>query len=373
MEALESALRPFSQQWVDGTAADVAMLRQVLQDGEVSGVRCESFIRAKLLLRDQEGKAAARADLQRAVSGDAIEAVQEAIRQAETAHLPEEEVRPAKDIVVMRISREFEAAAASGDADRMRTAILSMPLAGVCCEEIRKAEIREQEVLARMSIRTSVDAKDKAQLLQAIKQAENVGLDKASIGAATAELVALTERERLNTLDSLEPLQRQLIAKYVSQKGKLKEANLGRTGLLDNGLRALAQSCPNLRSVFLHETWITDSGLEFLGRHAPDLQLLELSFTKITDEGVSALAKQCPRLQQLVLTRTLLSDTGLVALAEACPQLQDLNMRHTRITNAGLMVLEEKCRGLKIVTVGEHLKHCEAATIMRHRKINVKE
>jgi hypothetical protein len=107
--------------------------------------------------------------------------------------------------------------------------------------------------------------------------------------------------------------------KNLAPLSQLREINLNRTAITDNGLKELA-GLTELRSLVLGSTAVTDDGLRELARLSK-LTALQLPETKVTDAGMQHLA-------------------GLT-------QLRTLNVRGTQVTEAGLKELA----GLKLTNL----------------------
>eukprot|EP00899_Mesostigma_viride_P023985 jgi/Mesvir1/4771/Mv22187-RA.1 len=143
-----------------------------------------------------------------------------------------------------------------------------------------------------------------------------------------------------------------------------------------SGILAVARSCPRLRRLGMTacKSYDLDSTLVEIARRCPQLEALDVDYSEVTDEGVAALAHGCPLLRRLVLPKRVtsssikevaqhcpllehlgihsISDAMLESLAAHCPRLQRLEGRECeRVTDAGISALAAKCTGLHRLNV----------------------
>jgi len=148
--------------------------------------------------------------------------------------------------------------------------------------------------------------------------------------------------------------------KYFVFSGKGKEIetiNLkGCNNIRDEGLKYIAEACPNLRSLNVNTLLnITDVGLQYLAEGCPLLQHIELTpftgwgqRTKTTAEGLKHLVKGCQKLQNLNLSSYSVNDDALKNLADNCPELKEINLSYTSVTDEGVNYLTAKHPNAKI-------------------------
>uniref|UniRef100_A0A3B6SC06 F-box/LRR-repeat protein 15-like leucin rich repeat domain-containing protein n=1 Tax=Triticum aestivum TaxID=4565 RepID=A0A3B6SC06_WHEAT len=117
--------------------------------------------------------------------------------------------------------------------------------------------------------------------------------------------------------------------------------------ITDQGLLDISSAAciGNLTSVSL---WglagITDKGVVHLVSRARSLQHLNIGGTFITDESLYAVADSCPNLKSIILWSCRhVTEAGLVALVNKCPELECINV-------GGMRVSPESFAGLKSIS-----------------------
>lgn len=128
-------------------------------------------------------------------------------------------------------------------------------------------------------------------------------------------------------------------ARLVRLAYSLKELDISRSRwgcqISDNGLYqiSLAKCVSNLTSISLWgNAGITDSGVLQLISGAKSLQHLNIGGTFITDESLYAIADSCPQLKSIVLWSCRhVTENGLLVLVNKCRKLELINVWGTRV------------------------------------------
>ncbi|GMY11785.1 F-box protein At5g67140 [Fagus crenata] len=128
-------------------------------------------------------------------------------------------------------------------------------------------------------------------------------------------------------------------ARIVRHAYNLKELDISRSRwgcqISDNGLReiSLVKCVSNLTSISLWGmTGITDKGVVQLISRANSLQHLNIGGTFITDESLFAIANNCPQLKTIVLWSCRhVTESGLLVLVNKCQKLESINVWGTRV------------------------------------------
>ncbi|EXC31739.1 hypothetical protein L484_001772 [Morus notabilis] len=128
-------------------------------------------------------------------------------------------------------------------------------------------------------------------------------------------------------------------ARLVRHAYSLKELDISRSRwgcqISDNGLYqiSLAKCVSNLTSISLWGmTGITDKGVLQLISRAKSLRHLNIGGTFITDESLYAIADGCPQLKSIVLWSCRhVSENGLLVLVNKCRKLKMINVWGTRV------------------------------------------
>jgi hypothetical protein len=97
----------------------------------------------------------------------------------------------------------------------------------------------------------------------------------------------------------------------------------------NKSLAALADNCHGLEHVLLSKCMgISDSGVVLLAIKCRELQHVNLNECRLSDEGVMALANNCPCLRSIdVSTCTQISDMAVTELVGKCQHLEHINLR----------------------------------------------
>lgn len=128
-------------------------------------------------------------------------------------------------------------------------------------------------------------------------------------------------------------------ARLVGYAYSLKELEISRSRwgcqITDNGLyrMSFAKCISNLTSISLWGlTGITDKGVVQLISRASSLQHLNIGGTFITDESLYAIANSCPQLKSIVLwSCRQVTGNGLLFLVNKCGRLESINVWGTRL------------------------------------------
>ena len=129
------------------------------------------------------------------------------------------------------------------------------------------------------------------------------------------------------------------------------DKSMARSG--EGCLVALAEACPELRELRLKPNGnVGDATLSALGAHCPRLETLDASGAHCTDNGLRALAAGCPQLRELFVAGCkLLTDAGVGALAKGCPQLRLVDLQGcSAVGDAAALKLAEGCAALDTVS-----------------------
>uniref|UniRef100_A0A287ND00 Transport inhibitor response 1-like protein n=1 Tax=Hordeum vulgare subsp. vulgare TaxID=112509 RepID=A0A287ND00_HORVV len=139
------------------------------------------------------------------------------------------------------------------------------------------------------------------------------------------------------------------------------------SGFLDvNGayLPAIYQVCPNLTSLNFSFAALTDEEFIPVIRHCINLRTLWVPDT-VGDEGLRAVAETCSNLRELRVfpldatedSEGSVSDIGLEAISEGCRKLESILYFCQRMTNAALVAMSENCPDLlvfRLCIMGRH-------------------
>ncbi|XP_065189045.1 protein AMN1 homolog [Sycon ciliatum] len=117
----------------------------------------------------------------------------------------------------------------------------------------------------------------------------------------------------------------------------------------DAALVLVAAKCPYLTSLNLNWTvraqdlstdGVTDEGIHALAKSCPNLQwLLCRNRGNITSSSVIAITKRCQLLRTLDLGGCIIDDSLLTAVAENCHSLKSINLSFTSVTSKGFASL----------------------------------
>ena len=117
-------------------------------------------------------------------------------------------------------------------------------------------------------------------------------------GSAPADIIALAGKLRtIHGLSLREIALRETDMSPLAGLANLQWLDLSSTDLSSQDLRAFS-SCENLETVFLCGSHFGDDSLAFLNG-LPKLRALWLSYSSVTDEGIRQIAEDCPQLESL--------------------------------------------------------------------------
>eukprot|EP00899_Mesostigma_viride_P019594 jgi/Mesvir1/27636/Mv07366-RA.1 len=103
-------------------------------------------------------------------------------------------------------------------------------------------------------------------------------------------------------------------------------------------LAALAQKCPELRTVVMEVAFALDADVLALARHCRQLHSLEIAGCEMVhDDAIQELARRCRLLERLgVAGCSGVSDASLMAIAEHCAYFQAISWAGSAITRKGI-------------------------------------
>lgn len=179
----------------------------------------------------------------------------------------------------------------------------------------------------------------------------------------------------LSQLDNLPINVKDRLLHLMSKRGLLTDTNVAkvvhkRTRILDLSEsevsdRALQRIpvCRNLRKIDLNSskgerTEITNEGIQALAASCPLLSIVYLRrCANIEDSATIALAQSCRQLMELNLGGCVrLTDASLLAIGQNCRLLRSLNISRTKVTDAGIFSL---CNGVCCQSLTElHMNNC---------------
>ncbi|CAN1159124.1 F-box protein At5g07670 [Linum perenne] len=147
-----------------------------------------------------------------------------------------------------------------------------------------------------------------------------------------------------------------LDSSYSRVSEMLCEEKLLPVEIVDRGLRALANGCPNLRRLAV--IGASELGLLSVAEECPTLQELELH--RCNDDVLRGIAS-CSNLQILRLVGnvyglygSLVSDVGLTILAQGCKRLVKLELNGCEGSFDGIKAIGQCCQMLEELTVCDH-------------------
>ncbi|XP_022715225.1 F-box protein At1g47056-like [Durio zibethinus] len=126
----------------------------------------------------------------------------------------------------------------------------------------------------------------------------------------------------------------------------------------DQGLIAVALSCPNLQELVLISVNPTKLSLEMLASNCQNLERLALCGSDtVGDAEISCIAVKCIALKKLCIKSCPVSDHGMEALASGCPNLVKVKLKKCRgVTSEGADWLRAIRGSLAVyLDTGEHL------------------
>lgn len=133
----------------------------------------------------------------------------------------------------------------------------------------------------------------------------------------------------------------------------MKKLSLEHTSISDATLKAVADHCPHLQTLYVRHTGVSNEGLKHIS-DIPTMKALFLSYTRVNDEGMECI-KDMSNLEALSISSTSVTDAGVtklhrlkgllwlhmfdtsvsdssMAFVNSLPKLQDLSIGDTRIT-----------------------------------------
>ncbi|XVE94958.1 hypothetical protein REPUB_Repub02eG0054700 [Reevesia pubescens] len=126
----------------------------------------------------------------------------------------------------------------------------------------------------------------------------------------------------------------------------------------DQGLIAVAKSCPNLQELVLIGVNPTKLSLEMLATNCSNLERLALCGSDtVGDAEISCIAMKCIALKKLCIKSCPVSDHGMEALASGCPNLVKVKVKKCKgVTSEGADWLTANRGSLAVnLDIGEHL------------------
>eukprot|EP00899_Mesostigma_viride_P024749 jgi/Mesvir1/5459/Mv15513-RA.1 len=151
----------------------------------------------------------------------------------------------------------------------------------------------------------------------------------------------------VNDISDIPPLQL-----VLARCQKLTDVTL-RTAWGNSVSLLLGSLGPQLASLRLQGATITaDGDLTRAVRQLGGLQVLELSFCdRVSDEGMRAVADSCPSLTELDVQGTNVTDAGVCEVADRCRMLQVFR-GGGMLSNAGVRALAARCNLLRVFDLG---------------------
>jgi hypothetical protein len=140
--------------------------------------------------------------------------------------------------------------------------------------------------------------------------------DPREVAAALKGLAKLSELENIMLIG---PAFTNEAVKELAQVKSLRDVQLHRTQVTDEGIQALA-SLPNLRRLIFFGSGLTDKGLKHVAQ-IKGLQYLELTDAPITDEGLKTL-ETMSELRRLSIVNSQASRAALKQLFQTLPYLE---------------------------------------------------
>ncbi len=246
--------------------------------------------------------------------------------------------------------------------------------------------------LTRSAVYVRIGTRDIAGIAKEVSQRSPLitTLDATESIITDEDLAVLSERcheIRNISLDSCLCITAECIRHISLGFPNLEKLDLSRCQLndTDEGLKYLANACPGLASLKLHQHYfVTNLGLSYIPRGHPSLTNIDLSKCyQITDtglqflshsltnntswnykvfsgEGLQSLSEGCHSLTKINLTDcSQITDEGLRFLSKGCPSLTNIMLRDcTGVTDEGLRALSNGCPSLTNI----YLSWCRAIT-----------
>ncbi|KAJ3695463.1 hypothetical protein LUZ60_000840 [Juncus effusus] len=172
---------------------------------------------------------------------------------------------------------------------------------------------------------------------------------------------SLAGRQRLSFAD--QRMDDEAMARFVCASYNLKELNISRScwgcQITDEGLFKIASAkcVGNLTSISL---WgmagITDTGVIHLVSRTYSLQHLNIGGTFITDESLYAIANNCPNLKTIILWSCRhVTESGLIALVNKCRKLESINVGGMRVPLDCFIALLAISPALQLKSISQYL------------------
>ena len=147
------------------------------------------------------------------------------------------------------------------------------------------------------------------------------------------------------------------IAEVARRFPDLQSLAIKYSGITDIGVIAVANRCPNLKSINLWSCEkITDASIVQVVKKCRHLQSLLLGVCgRITDTSVIEIARGCPHLQKLSLASCgTITDDVMVEIARGCPHLKSLDVRNSYdITDISVLAIAHNCPSLQKLNLGK--------------------
>ncbi|RZB94392.1 F-box-like domain containing protein [Asbolus verrucosus] len=114
----------------------------------------------------------------------------------------------------------------------------------------------------------------------------------------------------------------------------------------DAGLKVIARRCYKLRYLNARGCEaVSDDAIIFLARSCTRLCALDIGKCDVSDAGLRALAESCPNLKKLSLRSCdLVTDRGVQCVAYYCRGLQQLNIQDCQISLEGYRAVKKYCK-----------------------------
>ncbi len=185
------------------------------------------------------------------------------------------------------------------------------------------------------------------------KQGRVIGLDLRSTWVTDADLPAIGEIPKLQSLDlSMTRITDHGVRSLKNATGlqvlKLRYAEL----VTDEGM-AVVRSFKQLKEIDLRGTKITDTTLEFL-EGLPTLESVDVGYAQVTDNGIDHFGN-LTNLKRLTISGNKLTDVGLQALRQI-PSLLYLDLGGSQRTDSGLWSVSITDSGIEAVATLEKLE-----------------
>jgi hypothetical protein len=235
-----------------------------------------------------------------------------------------------------------------------------------CCPYIEQLEVRGVGI-TEVGVTAFAARSPKLQQLRL----EGGSIRITSTDSALATLPLLRALTKLDLLDVA--VSDTDVLSFLSRCPQLHSLSLaGMTTITEVGMLEMAAQLPPLQSLYLGhcEGIITDQVLRAIAPRVASLRDLSLcSLSAVTDNGLCAMARSCPLLESIEAEEydAELSDTFLYVLTGCCRNLQRVRFAYCGgIGSGGVMSLIGGCPRLTHITVEE----CDQVTQSVLRKVN---